>query len=211
MSGRKCSEFRLQREREEKPRMLQSLGNLHAEVTGLKARIKTLREGISEGLRTTFAADMQQAQRWLAQVAPPDIQALGMDTEVARLQTTQAALEQVASQGRQMQERLTVTLTQRADDMGRRLAQRLAEVEQRYIGRQQLLALWCGEEHTGKCLVFFGVTDQAPVLPPRLALQPRCRCRRGSTACAISSTARGRPIKWATRVAVLAGSASVSW
>ncbi len=148
MSGRKCSEFRLQREREEKLRMLQSLGNLHAEVTGLKARIRTLLEGMSEGLRTTFAADMHQAQHWLAQVAPPDIQALGMDTDVARLQTTQATLEQVASQGRQMQERLTVTLTQRADDMGQHLAKRFAEVEQRYIGRQQLLALWYGEEHS---------------------------------------------------------------
>ena len=62
----------------------------------------------------------------------------------------------------------------------------------------------------GKCLVFFGVTDQTPVLPTRLALQLRCRCRRGSTARAIASTARGKPIKRATRVDVLAGSASVS-
>jgi len=40
MSGRKCSEFRLQREREEKLRLLQTLNNLHVEVNALKERLQ---------------------------------------------------------------------------------------------------------------------------------------------------------------------------
>jgi hypothetical protein len=145
MSGRKCSEFRLQREREEKLRLIQNLGNLHAEVNGLKERVTTALNSASEGLRTTFAEEVRHAQRWLDTLALPDIDGLGMDTDLTTLRATQSALEKAAALGREMQERLTVTFTQKADAIGQHLARRLAAVERKYIGRQQLLRLWCAE------------------------------------------------------------------
>ena len=73
MSGRKCSEFQLQQEREEKLRLLQNLSNLHAEVNGLKAHAATQLEGASEGLRTTFVSEVARAKSWLSQGGLPDI------------------------------------------------------------------------------------------------------------------------------------------
>jgi hypothetical protein len=141
MSGRKCSEFRLQRERKEKLRLLQSLGNLHTEVQGLQERLTTMLNNASEGLRTTFAEDIQQAQRWLAQVVLPDIHALGMDTDIGKLRNVQTALEQITAEGRQIQKQLTVTFTQKADEMGQRLTERLADVERNYLSHQHVRRL----------------------------------------------------------------------
>ena len=148
MSGRKCSEFSLQRERAEKLRLLQGLGNLHAEVNGLRERVTDLCDEASEGLRATFAEDVQQAQHWLAQGAPAAIRGLGMDTDLTTLRMTHAALEQTAVRGRQAQEVLTLAFSQKADEMGQRLARQLTEVERQYIGYQHLLRLWCGERQT---------------------------------------------------------------
>lgn len=148
MSGRKCSEFRLQQEREEKLRLLQSLENRHAEVDGLKKRLTAILNGASEGLRTTFADNVQHAQLWLSQTPLSNIRGLGMDTDVTNLRTIQSALERVVVQGRQIRETLTMALTRKADEMGRRLAKRLDEVERDYISREQLLRLWYGEGQT---------------------------------------------------------------
>ena len=148
MSGRKCSEFQLQQERAEKLRLLQSLTSLHSEAQSLKERTATLLDTVSEDVRASFSNEVHSAQQWLSQVDVPDIKGLGMETNVASLRTTNSKLAQAAVQGRQARETLTVAFTQKADELGRRLAGRLAEVERAYISRQQLLRLWCGEEHT---------------------------------------------------------------
>lgn len=57
-------------------------------------------------------------------------------------------LEQAAVEGRKIQEALTVAFTQKADELGQRLARRLAEVERLYVSNQRLLLLWFGEEQT---------------------------------------------------------------
>lgn len=144
MSGRKYSEFRLQREREEKLKLAQDIGNLHSEVSALQKRVVSMLEEASEGLRTTFAQEVQQAQRWLDQLDPPHVKGLGIDTDLSVLQATCNELEQIAGKARQVRETLAVAFTQKADEMGKRLVRRLAEVERAYIGHRQLLELWSG-------------------------------------------------------------------
>jgi hypothetical protein len=148
MSGRKCSEFQLQQERTEKLRLLQSLTSLHAEVQSLKERTATLLDTVSGGVRASFPNEVHSAQQWLSQIDFPDIKGFGMDTNSVTLRTTNSKLEQAAVQGRQARETLTIAFTQKADELGRRLAGRLAEVERIFISRQQLLRLWCDEAQT---------------------------------------------------------------
>jgi hypothetical protein len=148
MSGRKCSEFQLQQERTERLRLLQSLTNLHAEVQSLKERTAILLNDVSQGVRMSFVDEVKHAQGWLNQLDLPNIKGMGMDSNVATLRTVHSKLEQVVFQGRQARETLTIAFTQKADELGRRLAGRLAEVERTYISRQQLLRLWCEEKDT---------------------------------------------------------------
>ncbi|MBM3239023.1 hypothetical protein FJZ31_22245 [Candidatus Poribacteria bacterium] len=148
MSGRKCSKFRLQREREEKLRLLQTLNNLHAEVNALKERLATVLADASEGLRSTFVKEVKDTQQWLNRLNLPDISRLSMDTDLAALNPVREQLEQAVAHGRRFQETLTVAFTKKADEMGQRLAKRLAEVERFYLSRQQLLRLWFEEEQT---------------------------------------------------------------
>jgi len=76
MSGRKCSEFRLQQGREEKLRLLQDLRSLQAEVETLKQRTTALLDSASAGLRATFATEVQYVQRWLDRLTVPDLRDL---------------------------------------------------------------------------------------------------------------------------------------
>ena len=147
MSGHKRSEFRLQREREEKLRLGQGIRNLHAEASGLKERVTRLVEGASEGLRSTFAREVLEAKQWLGRAELPSIDGLDMDTDLAVFRATQADLGRAAALGRRIHEALAVAFTQKADEMGQRLARRVAEADRTYISRQQLLRLWFSEGH----------------------------------------------------------------
>lgn len=149
MSGRKCSEFQLQQERAEKLRLLQSLTSLHAEVQSLKERTAALLDTVSEGMRASFPDETRDARQWLNDlnaVSVPEIEHLGMDTELSLLRMTHETLERAATQGRRARETLTIAFTRKADELGQRLAGRLAEVERDFIRFQQLLTSWCGRE-----------------------------------------------------------------
>lgn len=148
MSGRKCSKFQLRQEREQKLRLIQNLGNLHAEITGLKQHCASLLKNASAGLRSTFANEVRGAERWLNETSIPDVSGLDMEAALDLINKTNAQLENTAAEGRKLQELLTVTFTQKADELGQRLTKRLAEVERLYISRRQLLQDWFGEEGT---------------------------------------------------------------
>lgn len=142
MSGHKCSQVRLQREREEELRLLQQVRGLHAEAVGLKERVEALLIGASPGLRATFPGETGRAERWLTQTPIPEVEGLGVGVGVAAFKDTEGRLAPVVSEGRQIQEALSIAFTQKADEMGRRLAGRLAEVERLYLSHKGLLELW---------------------------------------------------------------------
>ncbi|MFC1596924.1 hypothetical protein ACFL5Q_03155 [Planctomycetota bacterium] len=145
MSGRKESEYRLRREREEKLRVLQRIVGLRSEASGLQQRIVALLEDSSEGLRSTFADEVQGTQQWLDQVSVPEAEGMDMDSDRPALDALARQLEQIVQEGREFQGTLTVAFTQKADEMGRQFAGRLADVERLLIKRTALLSLWFGQ------------------------------------------------------------------
>jgi len=142
MSGRKRSEFFLLQERAEKIRTLQDINNLYSEVNALKQQIDQIIAGASQGLRSTFDKDITAAQNWLNHAVIPEVKGLDMQTALTSLNATKSGLEQATLAGRKLQESLIIDFTQKADEMGKRLAKHLADVERIYLSSQQLLELW---------------------------------------------------------------------
>ena len=136
MSGEKYSEYRLRRERAERLQLEQRIGSLQAECQALQARAFEMVAGVSEGLRTTFSAEVQQAQRWLDTCEASDLGKPAGEPGLDGLRAAQQQLDRALSQGREVLQTLTVALTQKADELGRRLAGRLARVEQAALARQ---------------------------------------------------------------------------
>ena len=146
MSGIKVSNYQLQREREEKLRLVGSVSSAHSEVKGLRARVAELVGSASPGLRATFATQVAQAQAWLDGLDLPELRGLGMNATNDALSAAQNQLRRAAAEGRRFQEALTVAFTEKADEMARGLARRLAEVEQLFLKAQELLRLWRRQE-----------------------------------------------------------------
>jgi hypothetical protein len=142
MSGRKVSEFQLRKEREEKLRLVQRVAGLRGEVAALSAAVEAALEGASPGLRSTFSTEVAGARRWMQALVLPAPSSVGMSAGNAALEQARGELERAAADGRRHQQALAVAFTQKADEMGRRLAGRLAEVEGFHAGRRQLLGLW---------------------------------------------------------------------
>lgn len=146
MSGRKCSEFQLQREREMQLKLLQAVTNAHGELNAMKARLAATLGDASEGLRSTFREETALAEEWLRRVTLPELKGLGMDTNAASLQRMRSDLDSFIAKGRNLQETLTTAFTQKADAMGKQLSKRLAETEQLYSHYEALLRQWFDTE-----------------------------------------------------------------
>ena len=65
MSGEKRSQYELQQQRERKLQAVRRCAALQSQIAGLRQRLEAALSGASEGLRTTFAQQVQQARAWL--------------------------------------------------------------------------------------------------------------------------------------------------
>ena len=63
MSGEKYTQIRLQRERQEKLDLLQSLQSLQSESAALQKQLADQIDGMSEGLRSTFNAEVAASRQ----------------------------------------------------------------------------------------------------------------------------------------------------
>jgi len=70
MSGEKYTEIRLRRERQEKLNLLQSLQSLQSESAALQKQLTDQIDGMSEGLRSTFNAEVAASRQWLQGATP---------------------------------------------------------------------------------------------------------------------------------------------
>lgn len=138
MSGRKVSNYQLQREREERLRLARSIASLREEIGSLKKRVEADLAGASAGLRASFPAEVARAEKWVKEMNLP-----GQSPATA---TGFAELEKIAAEGRSAQQALTLALTRKADEAGKRLSQRLAKAQGLYLGQQELLRVWFPEQ-----------------------------------------------------------------
>jgi len=150
MSGRKYSEYWLQREREEKMRLLQELRNLHAALEGYIKSIKKLLDTASEGLKSSFPQETQQAERFLATTKVPNISEFNMNTSNSKITSTRDSISELCRKAGDIFKALSIAYTKKADELGKRRAGELAEVEQLLSGTRDLIASWFKEERVAQ-------------------------------------------------------------
>ncbi len=145
MSGRKCSEFRLERERAEKLELIQRINNHSSEIKAIQKSLSEALASVSAGLRNTFASEIQNSRRWLDGINIPDTSRFSVNSNVGDLRSTVNRFSSLVTSGRNIRENLMVALNQKADAMGKRLAQEVSSLESLYISVQELLGRWFGE------------------------------------------------------------------
>lgn len=144
MSGEKYTEVQLQRERQEKLDLLQSLQSLQAESAALQKQLAGQINAMSEGLRATFNAEVTASRQWLQ--GPTPVDAYSMDHPLDELRQAQRWQEQVANAGRTCLKNLQLALTQKADALGRAVAEQRVAVTQLLLQHREVLSLWHGAE-----------------------------------------------------------------
>ena len=92
MSGEKYTEIKLQRERQEKLSLLQSLQSLQSESAALQKQLADQVNGMSEGLRSTFTAEVAASRQWLQGITP--IGNYSMDHSLDAIRQAQRQQEQ---------------------------------------------------------------------------------------------------------------------
>jgi hypothetical protein len=150
MSGRKDWEYRLARERQAKLDLVRQIERRRSEVAALREHVAAALEGASEGLRATFRNESEQARQWLRQGGNRPEAAVDAGKDLPALREVLAQTDRDAAEGRRVQEALSVALTRKADALGRRLAQVLAQAEQACLGASDLARLWHGEAVVGR-------------------------------------------------------------
>lgn len=143
MSGYKYTRYWIEREREEKLRVISSINALQKELKALQRSVNEYLERVPEGLKSTFYTEAQAAQKWLDEVkgcsaglSPSLSQALD---ELRRVEARQKSL---LARGRELRKRLVLVFTEQADELHKQLLCAYDEVEQLLRGNEELLSTW---------------------------------------------------------------------
>ena len=146
MSGRKDTEIRLQRERQEKLDLLAQIQSSNREVNALRAHLTGALDAASPGLIETFANEAGAARSWLADLDVPEISTLSASSGVTVLRQSDSKYTAALNAGRHCREALTVAFTKSADVLGSSLAAKIADVEGSLLASRDLLGLWFGDD-----------------------------------------------------------------
>jgi len=144
MSGEKYTQVRLQRKRQEKLNLLQSLQSLQSESAALQKQLTDQINGMSEGLRSTFTAEVAASRQWLQGATP--VSKYSMDHSLDAIRQARDRQEQVTNAGRTCLKNLQLALTQKADALGRAVAEQRVTVTQLLLQHTEVLRLWYGAE-----------------------------------------------------------------
>lgn len=147
MSGRKCSQFHLDAERERRSELLAQISALQREAQGLGQQIADVLGCASEELRRHFKQEAREAQAWLeqAQAVTRAAQQWSMSSTSSRLSAGLGQLQTLVEEGKHVRKRLTEAFVKRANRLRRDLDSRLAHLDGVLSSRRALIRQWLGE------------------------------------------------------------------
>jgi flagellar biosynthesis/type III secretory pathway chaperone len=151
MSGRKRSTVVLERDREEKIRLISEIGNEKGRLAGFVAKVEDLLQRTPEGVRKTFGKEVSEALEWLRDAGHQETGRLTVDSGISTLRSAQSRLNGLADKGVAMLDILTVSFTQKADAMEKALTSRLSQLEGIYAGGKALLETWATRDSLKEC------------------------------------------------------------
>jgi hypothetical protein len=143
MSGHKCTEIELDAELVERLALVRSLDVHHGAVCGLVKRLRETLDQASDGLKSSFAADVNRVEEFLSATQIPEIQQFDARSPKTTLLAICRQVSALARQAAELQEKLDHLLGQAAERQTRELITRLADLSRLYAGHRELLQAWC--------------------------------------------------------------------
>lgn len=145
MSGRKCSQYHLDVERERRSQLLEQISALQRQVQGLGQQITDMLRCASEGVRRHFAQQAKEAHKWWERAqSASSTQQWSMSSTSSRLSAGLSQLQTLVEEGKSVQRRLTEAFVHRANRLRRDLNSRLAHLDGVLSSRRALIRQWLG-------------------------------------------------------------------
>lgn len=145
MSGQKYSEFQLQKEREDRLKLVQDIQNLSSESKVLINRLREMLLNASAGIKNTFKDDVDKANKIISKHLQLSNSEINLDSNAGNLRHSQNSLQQAVNELRKTHLDLKVAFTEQANEIGQKLSKYLAKLEGKIMTHEQLIHNWWGE------------------------------------------------------------------
>lgn len=145
MSGYKYSQVKLKREKQEKMNLINSIQSVLRKLKGLAAAINDTLNQTREGIKQTFARDVNKAGEWINEAKSLN-QKVTMDMTVETLKTRLSSTNSAVKRGETIWETLVNSFTQKADALEKKLTSKLSQVQGMYSGNKELLQTWIQQD-----------------------------------------------------------------
>ena len=119
MSGYKYSTVDLDRQRERQLRLLSSMNEIRRVLDWLAARIREHLEMMPEGIKASFAGEVEDAASWLHTEEEQGREAYDMRTEISTLTSATSSASALLKRGHEIRNTLALDLARRSDAMAK--------------------------------------------------------------------------------------------
>ena len=155
MSGYKYSTAELDRQREQQLRLLSSMNETRRVLDWLAARIREHLEKMPEGLKASFAGEVEDAASWLRAEEEQRREAYDMRTETSTLRSATSSASALLKRGHEIRNTLALDLARRSDAMAKALVSKLSGLEGTYYAHNELLVIWAEQGSSSEYQTLF--------------------------------------------------------
>jgi hypothetical protein len=147
MSGRKVSRYELERRAALKVERINGLQDCQQQRTALGGHARQALAQAAPGLKHTFSTQVSRTEAWLEETSREYAQP-SSQWAIERLESEWKTQHEQVEQGKEILSGLLSAFTSQASELGQVMGARLAAYETRFIGREDLIRLWFGEQET---------------------------------------------------------------
>jgi len=150
MSDYKYSTYSLQKEKEDKLRLLGDISAVRQVLSGLANKLSEVLNNAQDGVKATFSKEVKEAADWLKKIGPQLTEDVDMNTATDRLRTILSASNNLMVDGRKILGILVMSFTEKADALEKELISKLSQLESTYYGGKKMLETWFEHETIGE-------------------------------------------------------------
>lgn len=145
MSGYKYSQVALKREKQEKMNLKNSIHNVLRKLKGLAAVINDTLNQTREGIKQTFAQEVNKAIGWLNEVDSLN-QEVTIDMTIGTLKTRLSSTNSIVNRGEIIWDTLVNSFIQKANALEKKLTSKLSQLQGMYSGNKEILQTWIQQD-----------------------------------------------------------------
>ncbi|MBM4354112.1 MAG: hypothetical protein FJ109_10015 [Deltaproteobacteria bacterium] len=152
MSGLKCSEYTLEARRERVARLKNQIERTASQAMSFQQEVSRYLAEASEGLRSTFAAETEEAREWLkrVEVIGREKKSWLMSDNEADLHSRQSLASELSAGGQSVRAHLAEAYVSKAGRMRKGLSCALADVRSQVAASAALVEKWLGPDRLSR-------------------------------------------------------------